>query len=104
MVSVFEKVKRPQRSSDRKGLQAGEAAGKGSFKSWLGILAKNILTRSQQALDLGIFFGNKFDDQPAAEAGEKISQQRQGDVVGNRQVVNQCQRQNGIGRAASEQG
>ncbi len=85
-------------------LQDGEFVGKSGDETIQGVVGKDILARGQQALDLAVLLGHKFDDQMPGEGGEELRNLAQGHIVRNRQVVEQRQGHDDIRRAALYQG
>jgi hypothetical protein len=64
------------------------------------ILDKYILPVLEQFLHLRIGFGDELDNQPLAQLCQKIGQAVKWNVVRNRQVMDQRQRQDNIYRTA----
>jgi hypothetical protein len=69
---------------------------KGSLERVLVIFCEDILPEPQHPLDHRIGFGDKFDNALRRQAHKPIQHRRQRNVLANRQVMHDRQRNNGI--------
>ena len=71
-----------------------------AFKGRLGVIREDILPAGQQPLNLGVALGNEFDDKPGTNTAEETGDPLQRQVIGDGQMVNQCQGQGCVRGAA----
>ena len=73
------------------------------FESLLSIVGKDVLAGHQKSLNLRVTLGDKLDDERVADPAKKTGNPFEWEVVGNRQVMDQGQRQCRICRPTFQQ-